>query len=209
MNYIDIIIILLLIFSAIGGISKGLIYEVASLLALILGVWGAIKFSNATESFLVEQFNWHVPHIDIIAFVITLVFIIVIIHILAKAIENALETIQLGALNKIFGMIFAVFKSAFILGILFILVERLDEALPIIPEKPIQESRLYTPLRNVAIYSFPFLKGLYEDIKGTDEDEKDEEEKDEITPKKDKRTHKKDKNDKKDTAAPADDKKSV
>ncbi|MBN1925962.1 MAG: CvpA family protein [Prolixibacteraceae bacterium] len=175
MNYIDFIIIILLIFSAIGGAKKGFIYEFASLLALILGVWGAIKFSHATEVFLVKRLNIHFEYIDIVAFVVTLAIIVIVIHIIAKAIEKAVETIQLSAINRIAGLVFSVFKTAFLLGIFFVLVERLDEALPIIPEKPIQESKLYTPMRNVAVYSFPFLKNLYEDIKGKKDTEEDEE----------------------------------
>jgi membrane protein required for colicin V production len=46
MNYIDIIIGIVLIVSAISGFRKGLIVEVASLAALILGIWGAIHFSG-------------------------------------------------------------------------------------------------------------------------------------------------------------------
>jgi membrane protein required for colicin V production len=175
MNYIDLIIIILLVFAAIGGARKGFIYEFASLLALILGVWGAIKFSNATEVFLVNRLNLNFAYIDIVAFVITLAIIVILIHIIAKAIEKAVKTIHLSTLNRIAGLVFSVFKTAFLLGILFILVERLDEALPIIPEEPIQESKFYTPMRNVAVYSFPFLKNLYEDIKGTkDKDEENE-----------------------------------
>ena len=46
MNYIDIILGILLLLSAIGGFKKGLIVELASLAALILGIWGAIEFYN-------------------------------------------------------------------------------------------------------------------------------------------------------------------
>jgi membrane protein required for colicin V production len=90
------------------------------------------------------------------------------VHIVAKAIEKAMESVSLGVVNRIFGCIFAVFKSAFILGVFFLLIQRIDEAVPVIPDRDIQESNLYVPLRNVAVYSFPFLKGLFDDIKDTD-----------------------------------------
>ncbi len=47
MNYIDIILGLLLLVAAVRGFMKGFIYEVASLAALILGVWGGIHFSRS------------------------------------------------------------------------------------------------------------------------------------------------------------------
>jgi membrane protein required for colicin V production len=168
MNYIDIIIVILLILSAISGANKGFIYEFASLFGLIAGVWGAIKFSGATRDFLQYRLDFNTHYIQIIAFVLTFVLIIILVHIVAKAIEKAMESVSLGVVNRIFGGIFAVFKSAFILGILFLLIQSIHESIPIVPDKDIQKSKLYEPLRNVAVFSFPFLKGIYEDIKDTD-----------------------------------------
>jgi membrane protein required for colicin V production len=168
MNYIDIIIVILLILSAISGLTKGFIYEFASLFGLIAGVWGAIKFSGATGDFLKYRLDINNDYVQIIAFVLTFIIIIILVHFIAKAIEKAMESVSLGVVNRIFGSIFAVFKSAFILGILFLLIQRIHEAIPAIPDKDVQESRLYNPLTKVAVYGFPFLKGIYDDIKDTD-----------------------------------------
>lgn len=48
MNYIDIILLLPLLYGAYRGFSRGLIIEVATLLGLLLGVYIAIKFSGYT-----------------------------------------------------------------------------------------------------------------------------------------------------------------
>jgi membrane protein required for colicin V production len=167
MNYIDIIIVILFILSAISGARKGFIYEFASLFGLIAGVWGAIKFSGATRDFLQYRLNIDNNYVQIIAFVITFLIIVILVHIIAKAIEKAVESVSLGVVNRIFGVVLALFKSAFILGVLFLLIQRIDDAIPVIPEKAVKESKLYEPLRNVAVYSFPFLKGIYDDLKGS------------------------------------------
>ena len=44
MNYIDIIILVIIGYGLVKGFINGLIIEVASVLALILGIWGAIRF---------------------------------------------------------------------------------------------------------------------------------------------------------------------
>lgn len=165
MNYIDIIIILILIGSAISGAQKGLIYEIASLIALIGGVWGAIRFSHATETFLVQRMDFTNNYINIIAFVITFIIIIVLVHLLAKAVEKAFESFALGGINRILGLVFSVFKSLFVLGILIIIIDKIDESLPFIPEKAVQESRFYEPLSLMTIKTFPFIQGLMEDLK--------------------------------------------
>ena len=165
MNYIDYIIIILLVLAAVRGATKGLIYEIASLIALIGGVWGAIKFSGATETFLTERLNFTSRYIDIIAFIITFILIIILVHFIGKAVEKAIESISLGAINRILGLIFSVLKTAFILGIIVVLIEKINESLPFVPEDDVMESKLYKPLRGVAVNTFPFIQHFYEDIK--------------------------------------------
>ena len=51
MNYIDIVILLFLLYGAFRGFSKGLIIEVATLAGLILGVFIAIRYSPFTKGY--------------------------------------------------------------------------------------------------------------------------------------------------------------
>ena len=46
LNYFDLIVGVGLLYGAIKGFSRGLVVEVASIVALILGVWGALSFSE-------------------------------------------------------------------------------------------------------------------------------------------------------------------
>lgn len=172
MNYIDYIIIILVVVAAIKGATKGLIYELASLIALVGGIWGAIKFSHATKTYLVERLDFNNSYINIISFVITFVIIIILVHLIAKAIEKALESISLGVINRILGFVFAIFKTVFILGVVVILIEKIDESLPFIPEEDVQQSKLYDPLRTVAVSTFPLIQDLFD--KAKDKYEKDE-----------------------------------
>jgi membrane protein required for colicin V production len=80
MNYIDIIIGIILLFAAIGGFRKGLISELASLAALILGIWGAIEFSYITSDFLTENFNLETDYLNIISFIVTFIVIVILVQ---------------------------------------------------------------------------------------------------------------------------------
>ncbi|HNZ71415.1 MAG TPA: CvpA family protein [Prolixibacteraceae bacterium] len=168
MNYIDYIVIILLLFSFLGGLKNGFIYELASLVGLVAGVWGAIKFSGATRDFLEFRLNFTGDWVQILAFGLTFAAIAILVHIIAKAIEHALEMVNMGALNRIFGGLLALFKSAFFFGLFFMFIDTIDEMLPVFPEKKIKEAKMYEPMRDVAIFSFPFFKGVYEDFKGPD-----------------------------------------
>ena len=58
MNTFDIIIAVLLLFGFIRGLFKGLFVEVASLAALIGGVYGAIHFSETVGTYLKTYVDW-------------------------------------------------------------------------------------------------------------------------------------------------------
>ncbi len=168
MNYIDIVLGLLLIFSAINGFRKGLIVELASLAALILGIWGAIEFSDVTSEFIVENLDWNSQHLDIISFVVTFIVIVILVHIVGNVVDKLVETVMLGFVNKLAGLVFGVLKSALILSIILVIFDKIDEDVEILSGKAKSESRMYEPIRNFAPSIFPFIN-IWDDDK---EDEK-------------------------------------
>ena len=157
MNYIDIILILLLVFSAISGFRKGLIVELASLAALILGIWGAIEFSDVTSDFLVENFNMNSEHLNIISFIVTFVVIVILVHIVGGVVNKMVETVMLGFLNKLAGLVFAIVRAALILSIILVIFDKIDEDVQILSPEVKSESRMYEPIRNLAPSLFPFI----------------------------------------------------
>lgn len=157
MNYIDIVLGILLIIAAVRGSIRGFIVEFASLAALILGIWGAIHFSHFTSGFLVNTFHWETEHIGVIAFLVTFVLIIIVVHILGKILTKLVEAMALGFLNHLAGLLFGVFKAALILSILLVFFDRLDEDDHILSAEAKEESRVYEPLKNLVPTLLPFL----------------------------------------------------
>lgn len=157
MNYIDIILGLLLVFSAIGGFKKGLIAELASLAALILGVWGAIEFSDITAEFLMENLNLQTKHLNIISFVVTFVVIVILVHVVGNVVNKLVDTVMLGFVNRLAGLVFGILKSALILSIILVVFDKIDEDIEILSNRAKAESRLYEPIRSFAPSIFPFL----------------------------------------------------
>ena len=157
MNYIDIILGLLLLFAAISGFRKGLVSELASLAALILGIWGAIEFSYITTDFLVENFNFETEYLNIISFIITFIVIVILVHIVGSAVNKFIEAAMLGFINKLAGLAFGILRSALILSIILIVFDKIDEDVEILSKESKEESRLYEPIRNFAPSLFPFI----------------------------------------------------
>ena len=157
MNWIDIVIIVLLIFGLARGFINGFIKELASLLALILGIWGAIKFSTFTAGRLYDYFDMTGPYVGIIAFMVTFVIIVVIIHFLGLLMDKFVETISLGFLNSLLGLVFGVLKSALILSVIFVVLNAINARHPFLPEEKIEQSKFYNPIADIAPAIFPII----------------------------------------------------
>lgn len=171
MNYIDIVLLALLILSAIGGFKNGLIAEVVSLATLVLGIWGAIEFSYITAEFLTEKLNLKTDHLNIISFIVTFVVIVILVHIVGNTINKMVEAVTLGFVNKLAGMVFAVLKSALILSIILLVFDRLDQDVKILPKKAKEQSRMYEPIKNFAPSLLPFIN-FWEDNDVNSKDDK-------------------------------------
>lgn len=157
MNWIDFIILILLVFGLARGYINGFIKELASLLALILGIWGAIKFSTWTAAKMYDYFDMTGRYVGIIAFLVTFILIVVVIHFLGLLIDRFTERLSLGFLNSFLGMIFGIFKSALFLSVIFVILNAIDAKHHFLPRETIAKSRFYNPIADLAPAVFPVI----------------------------------------------------
>ena len=157
MNIFDIIITALLLFGFVRGLVKGLFVEVASLAALIGGVYGAIHFSYLISNFLKEYVTWNTEYISLAAFAITFILIIVVISLLGKALTKIANFASLGIINKILGGVFGVLKIGLILSVVFIFFGKMNDTIPFIEKQTLEESILYSPVKKIAPTIFPSI----------------------------------------------------
>ena len=157
MNIFDIVIASLLLFGFVRGVLKGLFVEVASLVALIAGVYGAIHFSYFASDFLKEYVSWNPEYISLASFAITFVIIILVIALLGKALTKIADFASLGILNKILGGVFGALKIGLILSVVFIFFGKMNDTIPFVEKETLQESILYAPVKKVAPTIFPSI----------------------------------------------------
>jgi membrane protein required for colicin V production len=157
MNWIDLVIVILLGLSVISGFTNGFVKEVASLAALILGIWGAIKFSTFTAAKLYDWFDMSGQYVGIIAFLVTFLVIVVVIHFIGILADRFIDAISLGFLNRILGMVFGLLKSILIMSVIFVVLNALDARRPFLPKEKIEQSRFYNPISDIAPAIFPII----------------------------------------------------
>jgi membrane protein required for colicin V production len=157
MNYIDIIIIVALVLGMIGGFINGLVKEVASLAALILGIWGAIRFSSFTAAKLYDYFDMSGKYVGIISFIITFAVIVIIIHFIGMLVDRLVDAVALGFINRLLGIVFGLFKSVLIMSVIFVVLNAIDARRPFLPKEKIEKSFLYNPISDIAPALFPII----------------------------------------------------
>lgn len=157
MVIIDIILGALILFGIIRGFFKGLFVEIASLLALVLGVYGAIHFSDYAANFLESKTEWSENTINITAFAVTFIIIVLAIMLAGRALTKLANFAMLGLLNKLLGALFGGIKLAFALSILIIVFEKFNKTFVFTDEETIEESVLYEPVKSIAPMLFPIL----------------------------------------------------
>ncbi|WP_138432727.1 CvpA family protein [Winogradskyella algicola] len=157
MSFIDIVLAALLLFGFIRGLFKGLFVEIASLVALVLGVYGAIHFSYFASDLLESKVDWNEKTINIVAFAITFVIIVLAISLAGKALTKLADFAALGLLNKLLGGVFGALKIGLILSVLLIVFNKLNNTLPFMEKEDLEESVLYKPVKSLAPMIFPNL----------------------------------------------------
>jgi membrane protein required for colicin V production len=149
MNYLDIVLIVPLLWGLYKGISRGIVKEITSLLALILGIYGAIHFSAYTAPFVSKVFKIDPSYEPIVLFSITFILIVLGIRLLGFLLDKLISLAALSLLSRLTGAIFGVFKMTLILSTLILIVNTIDSKIEIIPKKHLKESILYQPISSL------------------------------------------------------------
>lgn len=158
MSYIDIILIIPLLWGTYKGFSKGFIIQFSTLAALMLGIYGGIKFSENVSVHLQGYIEVSSRVLMLISFALTFLLIVIAIHFLAKVLEKFISLIAMGFINKLFGAIFGLLKTAFILSVVLVIINVADETLRFIPLEEKNKSVLYEPVSRLVPAIIPGVR---------------------------------------------------
>lgn len=149
MAFTDILLGIFLIWGLYKGLKNGLLVELASIIALIAGIYGAFKFSYYAAAYLATLTEWNEQYINLAAFLITFIVIVVVIHLAARLLTRVAAFAMLGWLNRIAGAIFGVLKMAVIMGVILVAVERANRSFRFMDEESKENSLLFGPVRDI------------------------------------------------------------
>ncbi len=164
---LDIIGIIIIVAFFMRGYSKGIIIAAFSFIGIVLGIIIALKLSHTLANYLYMQGVVTSSWAQIISYVILFTGVILLVRLIAKAIQSMLEAILLGVVNKIAG--------GLLYGILGIIIWStmlwIGTESHLLPTKLIEQSSTYVFFAPVCPWVFehlgrliPFIKNIFGDL---------------------------------------------
>jgi membrane protein required for colicin V production len=130
--------------------------EAASLVAFVLGIYLAVKFTQVVTELTYKMLNTSSKLLPFIVFALITIIIVTGIHLVSKLITALLESMKLGWLNKIAGGVFGVGRSVFIWSTLLYFFASFYLTAPLISgDKP---SVVYSYIKDIAPRFLPMEK---------------------------------------------------
>jgi membrane protein required for colicin V production len=164
---IDIIFLVFAALAIIKGISRGFVVGIFSFFAIIIGVAAAMKFSYFVSNWLHQSFGLDGKWLPILSFLIVFIGVILLVRLIANAIQAALNIVMLGWLNKLGGVILYFFIYLFVYSILLFYLTKMG----FIQSDAITASRTYSliePFGPKAIDMLgniiPFFKDIFREL---------------------------------------------
>lgn len=145
MNVLDIILAIPMAYLLYKGYRRGLIFELSSLLGLMLGCWAAVHFSQYVSELLGLEGDAAV----LVAFFITFVAVLLISILLGKCIKGIFKAMKLGFLDKLAGALLGFVKAICIMGVILSYVVLIDQQELVMKPSVKEKSVFYKPVYKV------------------------------------------------------------
>ena len=119
MNPFDIIIVVILGYSLVRGIFRGLVKEVSSIIGVLGGFYAAFTYYTILAKLLSGLIN-ETAYLNILSFLLIFCSVLIVVGILGVIIKYLLNIAFLGWVDRIGGVCFGLVKGILIASVLFI-----------------------------------------------------------------------------------------
>lgn len=119
MNPFDILIIVILGYSLIRGLFRGLVKEVSSVIGVFGGFYAAYTYYKLVADLLSGLIH-DVSYLNILSFLVIFCSVLIVVSVLGVIIKYLLNIAFLGWVDRIGGVIFGVAKGILIVSVIFI-----------------------------------------------------------------------------------------
>jgi len=157
-SYLDLVLLIPIGLAIWRGWRNGFVMEVFSMLALFVGLYAGVHFSDWMANFLRTKLDMNGENLPIISFVVVLVLVFVGLFFLGKLITKTVSAGGAERWNQIGGAFFSLSKTLLFLSILFVLFNALDRKYGWLPHQQKQHSYFYEPIYNFSLFLLPSME---------------------------------------------------
>ncbi len=147
MSVLDIILVVAFIIGAVSGYKKGFLVSLFSLAGIFLGILLGFKLMGVAMLKLASAYNIDEKILPYAAFGLVFVIVIIVVNLIGKLVKSSIDKTILGNADRWAGGVLGLLKAAFMISVLFWILDALAFELP---ENWVAESRLYTLTASVA-----------------------------------------------------------
>jgi len=149
--YIDLIVIVVLLYAFLKGFSNGLVNELASFLGLLMGAIISYSFSDDLSKIIDDYVDIDGQILNILSFILLFILTSLLFTIAGKYMTKLIKYISLGTINRLLGGIFSSLKFLIIIVSISMVINYFSEllAIEIIPSEQKNKSTVYPILISI------------------------------------------------------------
>ena len=151
MIYIDLIVIVVLLYAFLKGFANGLVNELASFLGLLIGAIISYSFSDDISKIIDDYVEIDGQILNILSFILLFILTSFLFTIAGKYMTKLIKYISLGTINRLLGGIFSSLKFLIIIVSISMVINYFSEllAIEIIPSDQKNKSTVYPILISI------------------------------------------------------------
>jgi membrane protein required for colicin V production len=161
MNSLDIAILLISALFFIRGIFRGFVFELVTVVGLILGYIISITYLSILSGYILSFFS-SAPEsvVNLISFFLLFLGTNLLLRMIAKIITKTLKIAMLGWLNRLLGGLLGMLKGIIIMSIVVFIVDLIPFSSILLDQVDIQTSELYPVLNSLGPQLFSEIKKI-------------------------------------------------
>jgi membrane protein required for colicin V production len=149
-NFIDIFVLIPLLWGAFKGFKNGFISEGGTVIAIIIGIWASVKFAVAGGNFVAKYLFIGPQYQEIVAFSLIFLLVVILSFFVTKLIANFFKSISLEWLDKLLGILFGAAKYMIIIAFFFFLIDTIVQKYSTKKVESFEKSLFFKPLSHAA-----------------------------------------------------------
>jgi len=155
MNWLDITLLCLAGIGLLKGLFDGVIKQVVSLIALVVGIYFCAKAAGWLRGYI-NDLGWFPEQgVTILSYILGFLLIVGILLLAGEIVHRVIGATPLSILNHIAGGIFGLAVIVLFISLLMNILETVDRGSVLIPLDSKVESRFYYPVKEIIPTIYP------------------------------------------------------